>query len=83
MCYNSFIHSPAEGNLASFQFLSTGLPFPPPGYFPDSGIEPMSPSSPVLQADSLPLSHLGSPIKLLLTIKYKVFIWTYVIIYLG
>ena len=28
-----------------------GLPFPPPGYFPDPGIEPRSPT---LQADPLP-----------------------------
>ena len=36
----------------------SGLPFPPPGDLPDSGIEP---ASPALQADSLPLNHLGSP----------------------
>ena len=36
----------------------SGLPFPPPGDLPDSGIEP---TSPALQVDSLPLSHLGSP----------------------
>ena len=35
-----------------------GLPFPTPGDLPDPGIQP---ESPVLQADSLPLSHLGSP----------------------
>ena len=34
------------------------LPFPSPGDIPDPGIEPVSPA---LQADSLPLSHLGSP----------------------
>ena len=39
----------------------SGLPFPPPGDLPDPGIEPRSPVSPALQADSLPLSHLGSP----------------------
>ena len=38
----------------------SGLPFPPPGDRPDPGIEPQSPASPALQADSLPLSHLGS-----------------------
>ena len=31
-----------------------GLPFPSPGDLPDPGIEPTSPVSPVLQADSLP-----------------------------
>ena len=36
-----------------------GLPFPSLGDLPDPGIEPMSP---VLQEDSLPLSHLGNPI---------------------
>ena len=35
----------------------SGLPCPPPGYLPDPGIEP---TSPALQADSLPLSHQGS-----------------------
>ena len=37
-----------------------GLPFPPPGDLPDTGIEPMSPSSAAWQVDSFPLSHLGS-----------------------
>ena len=35
---------------------------PPSGNLLDPGIEPMPPSSPELQADSLPLSHRGSPI---------------------
>ena len=35
----------------------SGLPFPSPD-LPYPGIEPMSPTSPALQADSLPLSHL-------------------------
>ena len=34
------------------------LPFPSPGDLPDLGIEP---SSPALQADSLPPSHQGGP----------------------
>ena len=38
----------------------SGLPCPPPGDLPDPGIEPMSPASLALQADSLPLSHQGS-----------------------
>ena len=33
----------------------------PPGDPPDPGIEPASPEAPVLQTDSLPLSHRGSP----------------------
>ena len=35
----------------------SGLLCPPPGDLPDPGIKPTSPVSPVLQADSLPLSH--------------------------
>ena len=37
----------------------SGLPFPSPGDLPNPGIEPISPA---LQADSLPLSHQGSPV---------------------
>ena len=37
------------------------LPFPPPEDPPNPGIESKSPVSPALWADSLPLSHLGSP----------------------
>ena len=36
----------------------SGLPFLSPGDLPDSGLEP---GTPALQADSLPLSHQGSP----------------------
>ena len=35
----------------------SGLPFPPPGDFPHPGIKL---TSPALEVDSLPLSHLGS-----------------------
>ena len=45
----------------------SGLPSPTPGDLPDPGIEPMSPVVPALQADSLQLSHLGSPQNGLLT----------------
>ena len=31
------------------------------GDLPYPGLEPKSPASPALQADSLPLSHLGDP----------------------
>ena len=34
---------------------------PSPGDLPDPGVEPVSPVTPALQADSLPLSHWGSP----------------------
>ena len=36
-----------------------GLPFPSPANLPDPGIEPVSPA---WQANSLPLSHVASPI---------------------
>ena len=36
----------------------SGLPFPPPGYLPNPGIEPRSPA---LRADSLPSELLGKP----------------------
>ena len=38
----------------------SGLPFPNPRYFPDPGIEPVSPASSVL-AGRIPLCHLGIP----------------------
>ena len=37
------------------------LPCPPPGDLSDPGIEPASPVAPALLADSLSLSHQGSP----------------------
>ena len=40
------------------------LPCPPPGDLPDPGIKPVSPVTPALQADSLLLSHQGSPFSL-------------------
>ena len=39
----------------------SGLPFPPPRDLPNPGIEPSTPVSPVLQADSLPLGYQGRP----------------------
>ena len=39
----------------------SGLPFPPTGDLPDPRIKPMSPVSPALQADYLPLSYQRSP----------------------
>ena len=45
----------------------SGLPCSPPGDLPDPGIEPISPVTSALQADSLLLSHQGS---LLLHIAY-------------
>ena len=40
----------------------SGLPCPPPGDLPNPGIEPRSP---VLQTDSLPSDHQGSPVFIL------------------
>ena len=42
----------------------SGLPCPSPGYLPNPGIKPMSPTAPALQVDFfffLPLSHRRSP----------------------
>ena len=39
----------------------SGLPFPPPGDLPNSGIEPSSLASAALQADSLPTEPPGKP----------------------
>ena len=39
----------------------SGLPFLPPGDFPDPGIEPMSPVSPALQVNSLTAEPPGKP----------------------
>ena len=44
----------------------SGLPCSPPGDLPNLGIDH---ASPALQADSLPLSHLGSPVVFLLVFK--------------
>ena len=44
----------------------SGLPFPPPGDFPDLGVEP---GSPVLQADSLQSEPPGKPLNHLLGLK--------------
>ena len=38
-----------------------GLPFPPRGDLPDSGVEPAPPVSAALQADSLSSDSLGKP----------------------
>ena len=39
----------------------SGLPCPPPGDLPESGIEPASLMSPALQAESLPIEPPGKP----------------------
>ena len=45
----------------SRQEYSSGLPRPPPRDLPEPRIQPASPVAPASQADSLPLSHQGSP----------------------
>ena len=52
--------APLSMGLSRREYWS-GLPCPPPGDLPDPGNEPASPETSVLQADSLPLSHWGSP----------------------
>ena len=39
----------------------SGLPFSSPGDLPDPGTEPVSPTFPALQVNSLPLSHGEAP----------------------
>ena len=46
----------------SRQAYRSGLQFPAPGDLPGPGIEPGSPVSPALQADSLPAEPLGKPL---------------------
>ena len=46
----------------SRQVYWSGLLCPPSGDLPNPGIEPATPITPALQADSLLLSHQGSPI---------------------
>ena len=48
------------------------LPHPPPGNLPDPGMKPTYLMSPALQADSLPLSHRGSPTKSTATCYNKI-----------
>ena len=40
----------------------SGFPFPPPGDLPNPGIEPVSPASLAMQADSLPAKPSGKPL---------------------
>ena len=59
------LFDPMDGSLPgsrpmgfSRQEYWSGLPFPPPGVLPNSGIEPRSPA---LQTDTLPSQPLGKP----------------------
>ena len=51
----------------------SGLPFPSLGDLLNLGIKPMSSGSPALQADSLYLSHWGSPSHICVILKH----WTH------
>ena len=57
----------------SRQEFGRGLPFPSPGDLPDPGMEPVFPESPHWQADSLPLSHLRSLCRIILSNLAKYF----------
>ena len=57
--YEACVFSRVHGIFPGHDYWS-GLPFPPPEDPPSQGIESMSPASPALQADSLPLSSRGS-----------------------
>ena len=53
--------SPPLSKGFSKQEYWSGLSCPPPGDLPNPGIEPTSPSTPELQANSMPLGHWESP----------------------
>jgi len=55
--------SPPGSSVHGFsrQKYRSGLPCPPPGDLPDPGIKPVAPVAPAMLADSLLLSHWGSP----------------------
>ena len=74
MCSVAQVVSDSETpwNVAHQAPLSTGfsrqeywsaLPCPTPGDLPDPRIEPVSPASPVLQADSFPPEQLWKPLE--------------------
>ena len=62
----SVVHQALHPIGFSRQEYWSGLPWPPPGDLPDLGIKP---ASFTLQADSLSLSHQGSPIYTLACVK--------------
>ena len=51
------------------------LPCSPPGDLPNPKIKPTSSVAPALQADSLPLSHQGSPLYIHILIYIIFFLW--------
>ena len=56
-----------------------GLPLPSPEHLPNPGIKPVSPA---WQADSLPLSHLGSPL-LSINLVFFFFFFLKAVVYFG
>ena len=59
LLWTSARHAPLSMGFSRQEYWS-GLPLPPPGDLPHSGIKPASPVSPAQQVDSLLLSHQGS-----------------------
>ena len=55
----------------------SGLPFPSPGDLPDSRVETTSPASSSLHADSLPLSHQGSPTIYIVVVQSLSRVWLF------
>ena len=53
--------APLSMGLSRQEYWS-GLPYPPPGDLPDPGINPTSPESPTLQADSLLMKLPGKSV---------------------
>ena len=73
--------SPLSMGFSRHKYWS-GLPCPPPGDLPNSGMESASPASPALQADSLPTELRGkplynrkAPISALLTMPQLLTVW--------
>ena len=60
LCDSMDYNPPGSSVHEIFQARILELPFPPPGYVPDPGIEPTSSVSPALQTDSLPTEPLGN-----------------------
>ena len=60
LCSSLTLCDPMDSVRFPRQEYWSGLPCPPPGDLLDPGIEP---TPPAVQADSLPLSHRGGPLK--------------------
>ena len=72
LCKSDFIVCQAPLSVGfPRQEYSSGLPFPTPGHFPDSGIKPHLLHLLHWQEGSLPLHHLGNPNLMELSFKKK------------